>query len=47
MKDSIFRLFCNFKSAITFEAFLQGHNDRHILRWYEWDLFVLCRQTPF
>ena len=19
----------------------------HILRWYEWDLLVVCKQTPF
>ena len=27
----------------------KSHNNRHILRWYEWDLFVFvfCEQTPF
>ena len=24
-----------------------SHNNRHILRWYEWDLLVFCKQTPF
>ena len=22
-----------------------SHNNRHILRWYEWDLLVFCKQT--
>ena len=25
----------------------ESHNNRHILRWYEWDLLVICKQTPF
>ena len=24
-----------------------SHNNRHILRWYEWDLLVSCKQTGF
>ena len=24
-----------------------SHNNCHILRWYEWDLLVFCKQTPF
>ena len=24
-----------------------GHNNHHILRWYEWGLLVFCKQTPF
>ena len=23
------------------------HNNYYILRWYEWDLLVFCKQTPF
>ena len=23
-----------------------SHNKCHILRWYEWDLLVFCKQTP-
>ena len=30
--------------AITYP---QSHNNWHILRWYEWDLIVFCKQTPF
>ena len=25
----------------------ESHNNHHILRWYEWDLLVFCKQTPF
>ena len=24
-----------------------SHNNCHSLRWYEWDLLVFCKQTPF
>ena len=24
----------------------KSHNNCHILRWYEWDLLVFCKQTP-
>ena len=24
---------------------IRSHNKCHILRWYEWDLHVLCKQT--
>ena len=23
-----------------------SHNNHHILRWYEWGLLVICKQTP-
>ena len=27
--------------------FSKSHDKCHILRWYEWDLLVFCKQTPF
>ena len=24
----------------------KNHNNRHILRWYKWDLLLFCQQTP-
>ena len=24
-----------------------SHNNGHILRWYEWNILVFCKQTPF
>ena len=27
-------------------AKISSHNNRHILRWYEWDLLLFCKQTP-
>ena len=33
-----------FKNCII--TYPKSHNNRHILRWYEWDLLVFCKQTP-
>ena len=34
-----------FKNSII--TYPLSHNNHHILRWYEWDLLVFCKQTPF
>ena len=31
----------------NFQNYFHCHNNRHILRLYEWDLLVFCKQTPF
>ena len=46
--QSVIRPIRDSNSTIQPNQFLKRpFNNCHVLRWYEWDLLVFCKQTPF